>query len=218
MELSRWMEIYREIEREFGFSRGREYMARDYLSSVIGERYVPPQELGTLLSGKVYVAGNSPELEREIELITHSWPIIAADNAAVVLSEYGIEPFLVMTDLDGELRRLEELGSFFAVHAHGDNMHLLPHARDFERMFGTTQVEPVHNVFNFGGFTDGDRAVCFAVHFGAEVHLVGFDFARPRKVPGKNAVLKRKKLIWARRIIENLQEHGAKIVWEKLKS
>ena len=36
---------------------------------------------------------------------------------------------------------------------------------------------PVKNVYNFGGFTDGDRSVFWAEEFGAkEIILIGMDF------------------------------------------
>jgi len=54
------------------------------------------------------------------------------------------------------------------------------------------------NVYNFGGFTDGDRCVFLAKALGAaEIKLVGFDYDDESVTPRK-----RKKLAWAKRLIE----------------
>jgi uncharacterized Rossmann fold enzyme len=42
---------------------------------------------------------------------------------------------------------------------------------------GTTQSIPEGKLYNFGGFTDGDRAIFLAVELGAEkIFLAGMDF------------------------------------------
>ena len=67
---------------------------------------------------------------------------------------------------------------------------------------GTTQGYEVGAVKNYGGFTDGDRAVSIAGQFGATViRLLGFDFDEPSAKPGRNIEVKRKKLYWAKRLI-----------------
>jgi len=66
-----------------------------------------------------------------------------------------------------------------------------------ENVICTTQSKPIHNVFNFGGFTDGDRCVFLATEFGADkIELIGFDF-EDEEVSAK----KKKKLKWAKRLI-----------------
>ncbi|MEM2818029.1 MAG: hypothetical protein QXN39_06050, partial [Archaeoglobaceae archaeon] len=60
----------------------------------------------------------------------------------------------------------------------------------------TTQSKPFGRVYNFCGFTDGDRAVLIAKKFGAKkITLYGFDF---EKAEGT----KLKKLKWAKKILE----------------
>ena len=64
------------------------------------------------------------------------------------------------------------------VHAHGDNIPLLKHwvPRFTGPLVATTQSTPLPHVHNFGGFTDGDRAVFAADELGAaSITLVGFD-------------------------------------------
>ena len=64
---------------------------------------------------------------------------------------------------------------------------------------------PENTVFDFGGFTDGDRAVCIAQSFGVgKVVLEGFDFDNPSPKAGSDPAVKLRKLSWARRIIDSL--------------
>ena len=92
------------------------------------------------------------------------------------------------------------------IHAHGDNIATLKrHALRFPGPFVlTTQGNPFGRIFNFGGFTDGDRAYFMAKHFGAQsISLLGFDFDVPRPKKGKDSRLKHRKLQWARWLIEH---------------
>jgi len=93
-------------------------------------------------------------------------------------------------------------GTVVVVHAHGDNIPLLRTwvPRFSGPLVGTTQAEPFGRIHNFGGFSDGDRAV-FAAHAlgAADVRLVGFDLDDPSVDP-----VKRGKLIWARRLLSLL--------------
>ncbi len=106
---------------------------------------------------------------------------IVADSATHVLIENHIKPDIVVTDLDGDalfLRKAERAGAIMVVHSHGDNVEELKKlVPTFRRVIGSTQVMPVENVYNFGGFTDGDRCVFLADEFGAkEIVLVGMEF------------------------------------------
>jgi len=215
--MEQWIPIYHQIEEEFSFSRESEIKARDLISEIIGANFLSAELIGEIIGSKVYVVGDSPSLEKELELIAEPWPVIAADNAAVVLSEHGINPEMIITDLDGNLPKLLKLNAVFGVHAHGDNIERLPVVKKIRKRFATTQIEPLWNVYNFGGFTDGDRAVHIAAHFGAEIHLVGFDFKNPKPKLGKSPEIKRKKLAWAQKLILMLERQGAHIVWENLK-
>jgi hypothetical protein len=68
---------------------------------------------------------------------------------------------------------------------------------------GTTQSTPLAHVHNFGGFTDGDRAVFAADDLGASgITILGFDLDDTDVDP-----LKRGKLFWARRLL-GLIGHG----------
>ena len=218
MQVKNWMEIYSEIERDFSFPKIKEIEARDTLSKLIGNRFLSREEIGAMIPPEVFVVGFSPNLEREVELISDEDFVIAADEAAIVLRDYKITPAIVMTDLDGDVEEYRKINTVFGIHAHGDNISLLHHALHFKKRFGTTQIEPIWNVYNFGGFTDGDRGVFLAHHFGAKkIHLIGFDFYNPRPKTGKDMEKKRKKLLWAKKLIEYLRNNGANIVIEKLR-
>ena len=109
-------------------------------------------------------------------------------------------------------------GANIVVHAHGDNSDKIVNVTSFfTNVLGTTQAQPVGNVYNFGGFTDGDRAIFLAVALNAsEITLAGMDFgdivtkySRPNlpTVTGPADEIKRKKLQYAEKltnwIIEN---------------
>jgi uncharacterized Rossmann fold enzyme len=95
--------------------------------------------------------------------------IMVADGATELLLELGIIPDFVVTDLDGHHESLVSAnmkGSVMVIHAHGDNIEKInSSASDFRNIIGTTQSFPLSNIFNFGGFTDGDRAVFIGEHF-----------------------------------------------------
>ena len=76
------------------------------------------------------------------------------------------------------LSKLTWNGSFLVVHAHGNNSDkIMEYVSRLKRVLGTTQSTPVGNIYNFGGFTDGDRALFFAVEWGAKIIiLAGMDF------------------------------------------
>ena len=81
------------------------------------------------------------------------------------------------------------------VHAHGDNVPLLRHWVPLlpGPLVATTQAAPLPHVHNFGGFSDGDRAVFAADEIGAaRVRIIGFDLADRNVDP-----VKRGKLFWA---------------------
>ena len=89
-------------------------------------------------------------------------------------------------------------GSIVLIHAHGDNRDKLEkYVPRFRRFIATTQARPFDRVYNFGGFSDGDRCVFVAKEFEAErIRLAGFDFDDPLVNP-----IKKKKLNWAKELI-----------------
>ena len=208
MDFAAWEPIYVRILADFGFDRmGDEGAARLLSHMLTDSNAVSLSQLKNTISNKpVLVCGNAPRLRTELlEMDLSSFVIIAADGAAAVLMELGRVPEVICTDLDGnseadvekEILACER-GALVLIHAHGDNMDKLEkYVPRFKHFIATTQAEPLGGVYNFGGFSDGDRCAFVAKEFGAgSIRLVGFDF----EDPGVNPI-KRKKLKWAKELI-----------------
>ena len=111
--------------------------------------------------------------------------ILAVDGAARLLVDRGARIDAVVTDLDGlddeylaHIIHRDKATCF--IHCHGNNIDrlndVLPYVAGQDNCIFTTQVEPTSLVANFGGFTDGDRAVLVALGFGfTQLYLVAMD-------------------------------------------
>lgn len=203
-----WKEYYYLILKDFGFDRGEDELSARLLSESLRGEQAKPEDLEKIIKGRsATVVGDGPNLPNEIDDICGV--LISADEATSVLLGNGITPDIVVTDLDGRVEDLicaNEKGAVVLIHAHGDNIDrirmLAGHFKG--KVMGTTQSMPFRNIYNFGGFTDGDRGVFLAEHFGAvSIKLVGFDFNNPR-AKGKRIELKKKKLDWAFLLISKL--------------
>lgn len=185
---NRWQpKVYRSICEEFRYDPRYDgasaYILDGLLRRRIRRAYNAAQRM---IHGKtVLVAGAGPSLHRSINLIAKYrdvTTVIAADTAAKPLIRRGIIPHVIVTDLDGDIKhhvKAAQHGTVMVVHAHGDNIDLLPHVNEFYMCMGTTQTKSTGAIRNFGGFTDGDRAVFMADHFGAKkIILFGMDFGR----------------------------------------
>jgi len=199
MNYADWEPHYREILEYFGFDRDGDERAARLLASLLDHDNL--LSLASLTeSNEVTVCGNAPCLKAELGKITGI--VFAADAAAEVLDDHGIRPDAIFTDLDGATDRFVEMnheGTIVVIHAHGDNMPLLRHwvPRFTGKVVGTTQAAPLPHVYNFGGFTDGDRAVFAADDLGAShITLAGFDLDDKNVEP-----MKRGKLHWARKLL-----------------
>jgi len=207
MDFTSWQPLYEEILQDLGFSRAEDERAALLLSHLLEGKISPGSDaLKRAISGKhVLVCGNGPNLVEDLgRLDLERYVVIAADGATTIVMDTGRIPDIIVTDLDGDVEReieASEQGSLVVVHAHGDNMSkLLRYVPQLTNIIGSTQAVPLQNVFNFGGFTDGDRAVHVAIEFGAgTIELAGFFFDDPVVSPAKS-----KKLKWARRLISSL--------------
>lgn len=206
MDFAQWEPIYRAIRQDFGFQQEKDESAARLLYGLVGGKSCQQDVLRRIIVGRqVTVCGGAPSLAEHLSHLTEV--VIAADEATSLVMEKRC-PDVVVTDLDGDVEdqiAANRRGSVVVLHAHGDNTAAIQ--RYAPRFPGpvvlTTQAQPFDRVYNFGGFTDGDRAYLLARHFGAaSIRLLGFDFEHPREKRGKDPVLKRKKLQWARRLIE----------------
>ncbi|MEM3445696.1 MAG: 6-hydroxymethylpterin diphosphokinase MptE-like protein [Thermoplasmata archaeon] len=207
MNFDEWEPIYLQILKEFGFSRLEDEVAGVTLFNLLaGKNLVKLQELEGLIREKtVCVIGDAPG---SIDKLPDAELYIAADGATKKLIECKKLPGIITTDLDGDVGveiKANAKGSIVIIHAHGDNIQALekyvPKFRG--KILGSTQSTPYTRLVNFGGFTDGDRAVCLASHFRArEILLKNFDFEDVSAERPEDREVKLKKLGWARKIIE----------------
>jgi uncharacterized Rossmann fold enzyme len=217
-----WFPYYQGIRSEFGYSSEQDQEAARTLSEMIKKKALDPKVLEKKVKGKSVIvvgAGSSLEDEKTLRFIkkNKSSVKIAADGAVQFLIENKIKPDIVVTDLDGNpsaLQKAEKSGAVMVVHAHGDNVSMLKKlVPKFKKLVGSTQVMPVENVHNFGGFTDGDRGVFLAEEFGAKkIVLVGMDLGNSigkySKKKVKDVQLKKQKMEAGRRLLEMLAKQS----------
>ena len=229
MEFGLWERYYKEILDDFGFSRSGDENSAKVLDEILSEEgCLTLDDLAQIVgfSDKYIVFGAGPSLKEHIIFLKENYDLkdyvlVSADGATTALIEERLVPDIVSTDLDGNIDDIllaNLRGANIVVHAHGDNLDaVVKFTPFFNNVLGTTQAQPVGNVYNFGGFTDGDRAIFLAVALGAsEITLAGMDFgdivtkySRPN-IPTDLAEadeFKKKKLVYAERltnwIIEN---------------
>jgi 2-amino-4-hydroxy-6-hydroxymethyldihydropteridine diphosphokinase len=189
------------------------------LSRILGDRSDSSlQSVRRRVSEIVLVCGGGKSLADELSSVAITWPVVAADSATTVILESGITPDIIVTDLDGVVEDQIECNSRgipVLVHAHGDNRKSIArYAPVFEGpIVGTCQCSAPPHIFNFGGFTDGDRAACICSELGSKkILLAGFDFENPTQKPGKSSDIKKRKLAWAKRILGALGEDGIEVI------
>lgn len=205
MKFNEWEPLYREIINDMGYDPDQDAHSARILSEMLFEikRSASLKTLFELIKDNdVLVCGNAPCLGEDLLKIEPSeYCIIAADGATAVLVNAGIVPHIIVTDLDGDIEaqiKANSQGAVMVVHAHGDNIPAINSVvPQLGNIIGSTQAQPLENVFNFGGFTDGDRCVFLAKEFQASVIImIGFDFNDPDVTD-----IKKKKLKWAKKLI-----------------
>ncbi|USS40170.1 DUF115 domain-containing protein [Thermococcus aggregans] len=223
MNWQQWEPFYLQIVSKMGYDIEEDRKAALLLRKLLleNENYILAETIKERIKEKVYVFGAGPSLEKGLSEGKFSGTLIASDGSTSALLEYGIVPDVIVTDLDGrfdDIKRANDLGAYVVVHSHGDNMDKLKaYVPKLKNILGTCQTEPLDIVYNFGGFTDGDRAVFLAEELGAkEIFLVGFDFG---EIVGKwsKPYLKEHSPIWeskrkkfkiAQTLLEWLEKNG----------
>ncbi len=203
-----WEPVYSEILSDMGYDRSSDENSAKVLKTLmLNADLIMDDDLEGIIGDTVSVFGAADSLRSDISRKEPEGTLISAGSATSVLMDLGILPDIVVTDLDGDVQKQIEAsrrGAVTLIHAHGDNIDLIMrYAKEFTgKVILTTQSKPDLVLCNFGGFTDGDRAVCLARHFGARrIMLYGFDFENPSQKDGSDPEIKRKKLAWAKRII-----------------
>ena len=213
-----WERTYLEIISDFGFDRESDESSARMLKAVTMNSDLEMDDvLNDLIGRTVTVIGNGPDMETSLKEENIHGTVICSGSAVERVMMSGIVPDIIVTDLDGPIApqiKSNMMGSVTLLHAHGDNSHLVQrYASEFKGpVILTTQSIPDSIVLNYGGFTDGDRAVCLARHFGAkEIFLVGFDFEHPYLKDGADPEVKKRKLAWAKKIIFDMNSPDVKI-------
>ena len=151
--------------------------------------------------------------------LNRDWPVgaefVAADGAVGACLEQVI-PCCVVTDLDGgeHLEAAVKKGIPLVMHAHGDNVETW--RASLERWEATPPPlvlthqthQRYEDMFNPGGFTDGDRAVCFLHWLGVSlerVRLIGYSTHRVGSWSGRtNPARKLEKLGWMATVLDTV--------------
>ena len=229
MEFGLWEKYYKEILEDFGFSRENDEESAKLLDEILStEGCLTLDELREIVgfSNKFIVFGAGPSLKEHILMLKEDYDLkdyvlVAADGATTAMVEERISPDIIATDLDGNLDDIliaNLRGANVVIHAHGDNIDKIASLTPFfTSVLGTTQAQPVGNLYNFGGFTDGDRALFLAVALGAEeIILAGMDFgdivtkySRPNLENdlAKADEFKKKKLVYAEKFTEWIKDN-----------
>ncbi|GAI11147.1 unnamed protein product, partial [marine sediment metagenome] len=196
---SEFKDWYFHIREEFNFDYQKDLESRVLLSRIFKKK---TQQWGLesilesfsrriLLKPVILIYGCGPSLEETVNIILKKKGIaffdrfinLAADGASVLLREKNIPIDAIFTDLDGITKNEFNYSSFNIIHAHGDNMEKINQFENeiinFKNVIGTTQVEPIDNILNPGGFTDGDRILFFLRSLlkpSQKLFLIGMDF------------------------------------------
>ncbi len=218
-----WKLFYEKIVNDLKLNFEKDIDAAFLLDTIISnKKTISIKKIEKLIKNKeiiIFGAGytleksilkNKKSIEKKIK--------ISADGATSALLKHNIIPDIIVTDLDGKISDIlyaNKKGAITIIHAHGDNIEKIKkYVKNFKgEIFGTTQIDPTNfkKLYNFGGFTDGDRAIFLADHFKSKkIFLIGFNFDKnigeysfPDK---KDKNMKLKKLKWCKFFIEILSK------------
>ncbi len=227
MDLKTWIGWYEKILEDFKFDPIADMEAAEYLNDFLKEHENIKVDVDDLPhNDKFIIFGAGPSIKEHLKLLKEDFDLgvftlVAADGATSALLEESILPDIIVTDLDGamdDIIRANKAGSFIVVHAHGNNLERLRvYLPKLRNILGTTQTPPIGDLHNFGGFTDGDRAVFLAVELGAKlIILAGMDFgdiitrySRPQisEMTRKADEIKKLKLEYAKKLIDWIIEN-----------
>jgi len=190
---------YFKIINDLKFDYQKDLEARNFLSTILREKSGDwcleevLRSFNQMIQSKmhVFIYGCGPSLEETVNYlqkiqgkqIYNNVVNLVADGATRLLIEKRIPINGIFTDLDGITRAEFDRSEFVIVHAHGDNIARLKYFKkeiiNIPNVIGTTQVSPVENLVNSGGFTDGDRILFFIASLLVPTHklyLIGMDF------------------------------------------
>ena len=235
MFYNEWKFFYEKIAQDLNLQIEHEKEAANVLNNLLKQKkmnLLSEKKLDQLISNKeVVVFGAGSSLEKTIlkyKKMIENKVKITADGTTTALLQKNILPDVIVTDLDGKITdqlKASSLGCKTIIHAHGDNIHKInKHVPEFKgEISGTTQInpQPYSHLYNYGGFTDGDRAIFLSDHFHAEkIYLAGFDFderiGKYSFATNKDKKLKLKKLKWCKYLVETLEKGNNNIHYLQL--
>lgn len=225
-----WDKWYSIILDDFSFS-----MDDDILSAKVMNEKI--EKIGKFdmsqmdLPHQAIIFGAGPSIKKHIDylksnVVLEDYVLIAADGATSALLEENIIPDIIVTDLDGNMVDIfwsNNHGSVLYVHAHGDNIEKIEtYLEKLDKIIPTCQCKSFGNLENYGGFTDGDRAVHIAAYslHSQKIILAGMDFgdiitnySRPEIGVSfqKADFFKKKKLSYAEKLIDSLKKENVQI-------
>lgn len=184
--------------------------------SPLGRRSTYERLVAELMTAsKVIVVGAAARPTDVQRAWSNGCVVVAADGAVGACRDV-VDTLCVVTDLDGgeHLQRAAQTGTTLVVHAHGDNIDrwsaclgswasqpsppplILSHQTD----------EMWDDMLNPGGFTDGDRAVCFLLGAGVateRICCVGFSSDHVGPWSGVTSPERKlEKLKWMKKILD----------------
>jgi len=222
-----WAPRYEAIRSDFGYPFEREELAAATLERLLPEaaRDAPLGRLRPRVVGRDAIIvglapGAGPPPVWRLPATGPAPAVVAADGATRACLDAGLVPNIIVTDLDGPVAAEVEAngrGAFVVVHAHGDNVPALERwVAEFPgEIAGSWAGPPRDGLLDVGGFTDGDRAAYLAEELGARRMLLwGFDQDLVDEPDERVREVKRRKLRWAHRLLEDLAREGrAPLLW-----
>ena len=143
-----------------------------------------------LLAAKHVVLVGAAAEPTEVQMAMQEGSVVVAADGSVGACLPETIPLCVVTDLDGgvHLDQAAAQGIAMVVHAHGDNANRWKTVLDTWRVTSPPPLVLTHQtdanlegMLNPGGFTDGDRALCFVAWLGVPLEriiMVGYDSTR----------------------------------------
>ena len=169
MDFNEWEGWYKEILETLGFLRDDDEKTAELLDKILDEKGCLTIEqffdemMGKKDTSKFIVVGAGPSIKKHIKYVKENYDlndylIVSADGATTAMLEDDLVPDIVATDLDGKMEDLlaaNSLGSYFVIHAHGDNEELIMKwTTSFDKILGTLYGDIIRDWFKFEAFNN----------------------------------------------------------------
>ncbi len=208
MNYYEWLPLYIKITDDLHINRNYDYISSLHLSRHIKNDI---QILNKYRNKRFFIIGNGKNLIDNINVVSNGI-IVVADSALNTYINFYKNPDIIVTDLDGDINLIKKSydnGTDIILHSHGDNINKIDlYSNYFNNGIATTQNIPFYNIYNFGGFSDGDRSAYISDYLDArEIILLGFDFDNvsiKNYYAENDIIFKKRKLEWAKYLLKIL--------------